>query len=668
MSLKDKGNREDSRSGEQLGRRYVSLFTISSIVVILGFGALTAWLVAGAVRLEMIEAYGMAIAPQVNSIAASALSKNDLEEPMDKKRYAVFSDNLKSLSKGTGIKDIKIWRPDGMIVYSSSEDQVGRKLPGSELYRQALRGEPAFNFSGMNQPDEGKPLKEHENVVELYYPLRLGAGDEVDGVFEVHLSTAPIAQEVTQVFEYIAGGFGFLALIVIGFAQISSKMLRNRNNQLVDLTAELKSTADQLGESREEFKSITDTALDAIISMDLSGRILFWNPAAEQIFGYRPDEAIGNNVAMMMPERFREEHRRGVERVAAGQPSKLIGSTIELAGLRRDGTEFPLSLSLSESVGIEGRTFIGLIADITERKEIEEALVASETRFRTLVENSSECICKIDLDGRFEFMSPSGLQSHGIKKVEEVVGKHCTELAEPEFHQLIRETLEKAKRGETVRFQYRCRTPEGVGWFESVLSPQRDIEGRITSLIRLSTDITERKTSEEKLRYLSAHDPLTDLLNRGAFFRRIDEEIERARRYERPFSLLMLDLDHFKMINDEFGHQAGDRVLREVARRVVEAVRVVDITCRYGGEEFMVILPESTMERACEAAHRIRRALAEREIETDRAAVKITTSIGIATFPMDGRNADQLIGRADAALYEAKKAGRNCVVPDRPAA
>ena len=167
----------------------------------------------------------------------------------------------------------------------------------------------------------------------------------------------------------------------------------------------------------------------------------------------------------------------------------------------------------------------------------------------------------------------------------------------------------------------------------------------------------------EALRRLATRDQLTSLLNRREFDRIISEERDRALRFNHGLGLIMVDIDHFKSINDTHGHPAGDAVLREVARRLIEVVRTVDRVARFGGEEFAVVLMQTNPADAADAARRICAAISRDPIfATDTIAVNITVSSGVALLPQDAATEPGLIGAADKALYAAKQGGRNRVV------
>ncbi|MGW8192728.1 MAG: GGDEF domain-containing protein [Desulforhopalus sp.] len=181
--------------------------------------------------------------------------------------------------------------------------------------------------------------------------------------------------------------------------------------------------------------------------------------------------------------------------------------------------------------------------------------------------------------------------------------------------------------------------------------------------LRLETMLKERQGMEEELKIFANTDPLTQVYNRRRFLEYLEDEISRFIRYNRPASLLMFDIDHFKNVNDTHGHQAGDMVLREVARTCKDILRDTDIIGRYGGEEFVVFLLETDKHHALQVAEKLRQTVEKLVIHQNGEAISVTISIGIALFEItNDLNRDVLINRADKALYEAKDSGRNRIV------
>ena len=168
--------------------------------------------------------------------------------------------------------------------------------------------------------------------------------------------------------------------------------------------------------------------------------------------------------------------------------------------------------------------------------------------------------------------------------------------------------------------------------------------------------------AQAALRFEAAHDRLTGLWNRGSILDHLHRELTRSRREKAPLAVLLADLDHFKDINDQYGHTVGDKVLRETSNRMRSVLRVSDAIGRYGGEEFLVVLPRADVDGGCEVAERLRAAVAAAPVREGGIDISISTSLGAAATPVEGYDAAALIRSADAALYRAKGHGRNCVV------
>lgn len=178
---------------------------------------------------------------------------------------------------------------------------------------------------------------------------------------------------------------------------------------------------------------------------------------------------------------------------------------------------------------------------------------------------------------------------------------------------------------------------------------------------QLNRELKARKRIEKRLKHQATHDPLTGLYNRNELERRIADDIARATRYNHPISIFMVDIDHFKEINDRYGHANGDRVLRSVAFELERSLRKTDYVARFGGEEFLVVLPETPLSRAVELGERLRQRVAGHRIALGDDSVSLTVSIGVASFPEIDSDWHALLDAADMAMYQAKHDGRNCL-------
>lgn len=293
----------------------------------------------------------------------------------------------------------------------------------------------------------------------------------------------------------------------------------------------------ELRDNEEKLNAMSRASHDALVMVDDHGRIIFWNKAAEELFGWTEEEAHGKEVhELIAPVEYHDQVQEGLEHFARTGQGVAVGNLMEFDAVKRDGTLFP----------------------------IERALAA----FR--------------LNDRWYAVA-------GIR------------------------------------------------------------------------DITDRKESERKLEYMAHTDPLTDLCNRRSFLQGLHGEIHRSSKTDKTLAMVMFDADFFKKVNDTYGHDVGDEVLIMLARTAKETFRETDMIARLGGEEFAVLMPDATRDKALSAAERFREVIESKHIQTDAGPVQITVSQGVTVLqPHD--DAEKLLKRADTALYEAKQTGRNKTV------
>jgi diguanylate cyclase (GGDEF)-like protein/PAS domain S-box-containing protein len=315
---------------------------------------------------------------------------------------------------------------------------------------------------------------------------------------------------------------------------------------------------------------------------------------------------------------------------------------------------------------------IYIVRQLFERQRMAAALVAKEAEFRLLAEGSSDMVTRVGWDGRILYVSPSSARIVG-RPPEQLMGKPA--LAGINSDDLLQVEIAVAalKRGEAedARVSYRISHREkGEIWLESTMQVVREFEtGKIDGFVAISRDMTAHKDVEGKLAALATLDGLTGLANRRRFDEQLEEEWARARRDGIPLSLLLIDVDHFKKFNDQYGHQAGDRCLQSVGKVLAAVVRrPADLAARYGGEEFVMILPNTDAAGCAQLGDRIRTALREHGIvhALNHPSKLVTVSLGGATIrpgAVQGSvESSSLVEAADRALYAAKSSGRDRLI------
>jgi diguanylate cyclase (GGDEF)-like protein/PAS domain S-box-containing protein len=273
-------------------------------------------------------------------------------------------------------------------------------------------------------------------------------------------------------------------------------------------------------------------------------------------------------------------------------------------------------------------------------------------------------ICTLDLEGRIDGWNTSGERLLGYSH-EEVRGKPLSVLAAGADEAAPAPSApppwlaRAASDGWCDIDGWNTRRNGSRFWGDGVVSALRDAQGAVFGYSVLLRDMTERRLAVERLQDLATKDPLTGLANRRHFFEQAERELGLSVRHGYPMSILMIDADHFKRINDAHGHPVGDEVLRRLASTLRQQLRTTDLPARYGGEELVVLLPSTSAAGAMILAERIRVAVRECELAVGDLRVTWTVSIGIADVRRGERTVDAIIERADAALYAAKAAGRD---------
>jgi diguanylate cyclase (GGDEF)-like protein/PAS domain S-box-containing protein len=293
------------------------------------------------------------------------------------------------------------------------------------------------------------------------------------------------------------------------------------------------------------------------------------------------------------------------------------------------------------------------------KRSAERALRESERLHRTILESSADCIVLLSPDGRIEYINAAGVDAFELPPAEQVTGRPWTAFWNPEEICDFVKALNRAAAGETMRLRGRGPTARGTRrWWDAIITPTLDDSGAVTGILTVSRDVTADRERSEQLKWASEHDALTHLPNRRSFHARLQAATLRAMQAGEQVGLLVIDLDHFKHINDSFGHSAGDELLKVVAERLRNCIRDKDLVARIGGDEFAILLEdvnsaEALLSVGAQVQERLRA-----PVRTGGRALCGGASIGGAIFPTNASTAHDLFKYADTALYELKQHGR----------
>jgi diguanylate cyclase (GGDEF)-like protein/PAS domain S-box-containing protein len=477
-------------------------------------------------------------------------------------------------------------------------------------------------------------------------------------------------------------------------------------------------------ESEARKDAMLQASLDCVIAMDHEGRIIEFNPAAERTFGYHRSQVLGRDLAgLLIPPSLREQHTQGVAHYLATGERRIIGRRVELIGMRADGTEFPIELTISRTPVDGPPQFTAFVRDLTDRRKAEDErvqllaerraaerlaeqvneVVAQRTREVELLNRTSEllqaCLTveeAFSVAGRAAalfFPSDTGAifltdASHTLVEARAEWGQRppgwvtafrpdqCWALRRGRPHVVAdtRSGLLCQHLPRQLPASYVCVPLAALGETLGILYKGSTAEvvgttdpgeSRHLLVVTVADHVALALANlrlRETLRNQSIRDPLTGLFNRRYMEETLDRELRRAERGKHSLGVVMADIDNFKQLNDSFGHAAGDVYLRGIGALLRSSVRGADVACRYGGEELVIILPEASLGVTRRRAEQLREAVGRlRAIGRGGTVLAATISLGVAAYPDHGTSPEMLLNAADEALYRAKNAGRDRV-------
>jgi diguanylate cyclase (GGDEF)-like protein/PAS domain S-box-containing protein len=396
--------------------------------------------------------------------------------------------------------------------------------------------------------------------------------------------------------------------------------------------------------------AILSSSEDGLLSFTLDGIVQTWSRGAELLYGYSAGEIVGQPLARLLPA-FDAPRFDGLLHAAirgefpqyeSAQRLHKNGSVL-LLGVRR----VPIRNESGDLAGIveAGKA---LTAPVMEN--------SGEAPLKLFIEQMPMVVWTTDLDLRLTSCAGAGLRGTKTRN-EDLLGQSVYEYLKcQDRHTTPIVQHCDALRGISSQFEYKRNNRVLELHLELLRSPT----GEIIGCIGAGLDITERKKTEEKMRYQATHDALTGLANYREFLDTLEREVRRGERSKRSFAVLLLDLDASKSINDRLGHLAGNQALKRLSEVMKEQSRSTDLAARYGGDEFAVLLIDSDPGMARQIAARVQSALA-----SGREEPRLSVSIGVSVYPDDGRSAQELLESADRELYQRKRTVRGRGVPAR---
>jgi diguanylate cyclase (GGDEF)-like protein/PAS domain S-box-containing protein len=386
---------------------------------------------------------------------------------------------------------------------------------------------------------------------------------------------------------------------------------------------------------QQSLRAVIESNFDGMVVIDHNGSVLFVNPAAERLLSRPAADVVG--------AQFGFPHAPG----GAIEIEVVAGGALRVAEMRVVKVEW------------EGTpAFLASLRDVTERKRGEEE---SQQLLATIVEQSRDAIFAFDHRGVITAWNGGAERMLG-HAARDALGQPVTLLVPANRAAEDREFQRQVLAGQSVEYETeRVRADRSLVEVSMIISPLRAAGGTVVGASAIARDATERNRVEQRLENLATHDPLTGLLNRRAFETELSRAVAFAHRYEIGAALLTLDVDHFKYINDNYGHALGDATLRHVAELLQHRLRATDVVCRLGGDEFALILPSTDSARARAVAGALLDELREdTTIRHGREVVGLTASIGLTAIESRSRlTPGDLLAHADTALYDAKEAGRD---------
>ncbi len=449
---------------------------------------------------------------------------------------------------------------------------------------------------------------------------------------------------------------------IIGFSMVASVVLFIFIYLFIDkIESKINRSNRKLFESEKRFRHLVESSTDWIWELDAKGRYTYASPKVRDFLGYEPEELLGKSPFDLMPE---DEAKRLSVLFEEYALHKKPFFEMENTNLHKNGTKVYLETNgiplLDKEQNLIG--FRGVDRNITQRKQQE--LEIKKMTQKVLMHFEQTPLGVIEWGNNFEVLNwnPAAENIFGYKK-EDAIGKSAMDLIitdkDKEYVFEVWQALMSKQVGGGQARNENCTADGRIIQCEWYNTPLIDQQGNVIGVASFVEDVTEQLEAQANINHMAYYDTLTGLANRTLFEDRLKQAIISAKRKKTLLSVLFVDIDHFKKVNDTLGHQFGDVILQEVASRILKCVRANDTIARFGGDEFSILLVDLECENDIERVISSIRQAFKLPFEIEEKIIFITLSIGSVTYPQDGSSAEFLMSHADAAMYVAKQKGRN---------
>lgn len=414
-------------------------------------------------------------------------------------------------------------------------------------------------------------------------------------------------------------------------------------------------------EALEQQAHLLNLSNDAIFAIDANGLIEYWNAGAERLYDYTAGEALHQAPASLLktewPLNVTSQDVTAIVRDTGAWSGELTHS--DRHGQRH--TVLARFVQEKDSHGQHHRT-LATMTDISDRRQYEAKLRESEARYRATFHHAAVGIAHVSLEGHWVEVNDKLCEMLGYTKAELENGMTFQDVTHPDDLKADNRLYDQTRVGllDTYNMEKRyIRCDGSIVWVSLTVSAVRDDHHDVQYVIAVIEEITSRRMAEEQTSYLANHDPLTGLANRAYFAKWLHDALADAQRSNLAVAVMVLDLDKFKFVNDNYGHHVGDMLLKEVANRLINCVRTTDLVARMGGDEFNIVLTHLNDPQDAEVvAQKITQSMAQ-PFYFDGKTLRTAVSIGITLYPDHDENMSQLLKNADMAMYKAKMSGRN---------